>query len=470
MTASEPNGRPIGEVSSATLDRASVAPACFAALAESGVLFLPLQEVVRELTFARGGPLVRWPVFVLAFVGGVGLATAFRRSRRSTAAAIGAAVAIGVVQTVWWGRGGPFAGAGVVILSLAVTLRVVTLAARDWREPIGTSVLIGAVALLIEVAIAGGATEPWPTLMGPVVAVFFVASLASRAASVRIDEVGVPRQRLGPEMGERGTAVRMAAPALATVAGVLVLVAASGGRGGALHWLGFGIATGLGWIVLAGIWIMSPLVVPLAWLANLINIDLFAALRRVAEHLSVPQAAARHAGHDPFFERAVSAAILAAVIALLVWMIRRRRRLRPGPIARRPAPTQETPVSISVSPGERLRHVFRPRRELPEVTVRRWYAEALLALERRGLSRPDHRTPAEFVPAVGRAFPAVRSSFEDLTHAYEDVRYGDREVTSVRLAHLGARRAALLDTIRSAARADEADVSDHADDGEPAGA
>ena len=79
-----------------------------------------------------------------------------------------------------------------------------------------------------------------------------------------------------------------------------------------------------------------------------------------------------------------------------------------------------------------------------------------MALERRELPKPDHLTPAEFVPAVGAAFPSVRPSFEALTRAYEDVRYGDREITHERLALLKDRRALLLETVRTAPRADTA--------------
>jgi hypothetical protein len=112
-----------------------------------------------------------------------------------------------------------------------------------------------------------------------------------------------------------------------------------------------------------------------------------------------------------------------------------------------------SPVHVEAEPPRRR---FFVRRELPEVTVRRFYAEALLALERRDVAKPDPLTPAEFVPVVGAAFPEVRPSFEDLTRAYEDVRYGDREITLERVARLRGRRSLMLETFRSAQRADTA--------------
>ena len=127
-----------GTTADRAIDRASVVPACLAALAEAGVIFLPLQEVVREMTFAKGGPLVAWQAFVPLFVAAVGAATWFRRSARMTSVAAGAALAVGLLQAVIWGRGTPFAGAAAVLLSLAVALRVVTLAARDHRDPVAS--------------------------------------------------------------------------------------------------------------------------------------------------------------------------------------------------------------------------------------------------------------------------------------------------------------------------------------------
>jgi hypothetical protein len=435
------------------VDRASLTPAGFAALAEAGVIFLPLQEVVRELTSAHGGPLMAWPVFTGLFVVGVLAATARRLSRWSVTVAIGGAALIGILQSWGWGHGGAFAAAGVVVLSLAVSLRVMSLAAHDWREPIAASIAGGAAVLLLEVAVGSDAPHPWPTLMGPIIAVFFVASLASRAASVRIEEAGLPRARLDRELRAGGTSARMALPALVALTAMLGLVAAGAGHGGFLDRAGQALGLAAIGVLTVVAWIISPLAIPIAWLARFVHLDLFGLFHRLSARL--PAGVARPSdSHASVMERGIQVVAFLAVAALIVWLIRRRRRLMLGPISHRPPPPAVAPAAFDARPSFRERRNFGLRRELPEVTVRRWYAEALLALERRDLRKPSHLTPAEFAPFVGRAFPSVRSAFEQLTHAYEDVRYGEREITAERLSGLKQRRTLLLETFRSRERAD----------------
>src|SRR5207247_6124087 len=96
-----------------------------------------------------------------------------------------------------------------------------------------------------------------------------------------------------------------------------------------------------------------------------------------------------------------------------------RRAPRAGP-----APAKPAPALAERLPAHRTRlHRPRAKRELPADLVRRWYAEALLLLERRGLAKPAAVTPSEYLGDVARAFPATRAQFESLTRAYEDVRY-----------------------------------------------
>jgi hypothetical protein len=446
------------ERAAAAADRASVLPAALAATAEVGVLFLPIQEIVREVSAATAGPLVWWPVFGAMFVAGVGLATALRRSRWTvTAVGVGAAAA-GVAQAVAWGRdGGVVSWIGILVLALLAGLRVVTLAARDWRDPITASIVIGGAWLLVEVAVAGGAPQPWPTLIGPVVLLFFLCSLASRAASVRIEEGGRARATIGREVRAHGHATRMAVPVLLGTAAVLVLMVVGGGHGGFLRWIGIGVFAVLAGILIGATWVLSPLLVPIGWIVGLINLDLLGFLQQTFRRLPVLGNVGRHVtGHASVIERALEVIVLLGAVALLVWLIRRRRRLRLGPIARRSARPDVAVAATRGGPVERIRQALRPRRELPEVTVRRYYAEALLALERRELPKPDHLTPAEFALDVSHAFPSVRAAFEDLTRAYEHVRYGDRQITHEWLDRLTERRSILLETIRSGERADVA--------------
>jgi hypothetical protein len=449
----------------AALDRASIAPAGLAALAEVGVIFLPLQELVREMTYARGGPLVAWQAFAPLFIAGVIAATWFRRFAAMTSVAAGVAIALGILQTAVWGRGTPFAGAPVVLLSLLVALRVVTLAARDHRDPIGLSVAAGAVALLLEVAIgASDAPQPWPRLIGPIVVVFFVASLASRAASTRIEASGVAGSPLGREVRQRGTIARMGMAGTLAVAVLLATVAAGAGHGGFLGWTGGAILLGLRGVLLGVAWVLSPLVYPLAWVARVVNwlFHLFGHARPVKPVAGL--LGARGRGQASAWERILQVGTFLALATALIWVIRKRRRVALRVSVRRRPPDRSMVGSIVVGPSEGDRRSFGFRRELPEVLVRRWYAEVLLLLERRGLAKPAHLTPAEFVPVVARAFPSVRPSFEDLTRAYEDVRYGEREITRDRLARLKDRRPILMETLRASERAD-VDADTDADTG-----
>ena len=97
---------------------------------------------------------------------------------------------------------------------------------------------------------------------------------------------------------------------------------------------------------------------------------------------------------------------------------------------------------------------MRPRRELPADIVRRWYAEALLLLERRGLVKPPGETPGEYVGDVTRAFPASQREFEALTRTYEDVRYGNLAVGSLTLRQLDATCRSMMESFRRMERAD----------------
>jgi Domain of unknown function (DUF4129) len=441
------------EPTSDAFDRASTTPACLAALAESGVIFLPLQETVREITGAHTGPLVAGWAFVPMFLVAVWLTTIWRRSAWGTYVLIAAATLVASLQTFVWAHGTPGRMAGVLTLSLLIALRIATLAGRDWREPIAASFGIGAMAALIEVAIAPGATPPWPALIGPVVVTFFVASVASRAASVRLEQTGT-QVRAASELRAPGSVIRLAVPCVAALLVLLALMSAGGGGHGVFHWVGLLILGVLAGILITAAFVLSPIAIVLGWIGDRLNLDLFSWLRKRFERFPGFSNIDRNVkGHASTIEVMLEVITFVLVIALLVWLIRRRRRVRLGPIGRpRPAPDV---IALQQEVGtEAPRRRFGIRRELPEVTVRRFYAEALLALERRGVRKPDHLTPAEFVPIVGAAFPAVKVSFENLTRAYEDVRYGDRDITLDRVARLRERRSLMLETFRTAARAD----------------
>src|SRR5437870_11529461 len=78
--------------------RRSVGAATFAALAESGVMFLPVRLTAVQVIGATSGPLATYPAFVVLFVAGTALATRSRRWAGMPTAAAAAAFVVGVVQ------------------------------------------------------------------------------------------------------------------------------------------------------------------------------------------------------------------------------------------------------------------------------------------------------------------------------------------------------------------------------------
>jgi hypothetical protein len=140
--------------------------------------------------------------------------------------------------------------------------------------------------------------------------------------------------------------------------------------------------------------------------------------------------------------------LLLAVIVLGLMMITRRRRAEDdwGTTPDR----EEAPRARSLRAPSRIRPGRIRRRELPVDTVRRWYAETLLLLERRGLPRPSDATPDEFLQQVGAAFPQCRHGFHELTRAYERVRYGNVAFDREELNALEPRRGHVMETLQRA--------------------
>src|SRR5439155_1344974 len=131
------------------------------------------------------------------------------------------------------GHAGPGAVPGTILVALAVGLRAVMLALRDWRDPIGLSILMGALAALILIGLGGAAGGVWRSLLPIVVLVFFVGSLASRAASVRLEDIqpGPEASTLDGDAGRRvpatwGDAVLAV---LVVLTGLLAVLALTGG-------------------------------------------------------------------------------------------------------------------------------------------------------------------------------------------------------------------------------------------------
>jgi hypothetical protein len=139
---------------------------------------------------------------------------------------------------------------------------------------------------------------------------------------------------------------------------------------------------------------------------------------------------------------------VAIVLALAFVAYRVFRRFRP------PDDEPERPdrgrAGVVSSPLEDDPSAERGRRRhaLPADLVRRWYAEVLLALRARELEKDPAATPAEFLVEIRRSHPALGDDLAELTRAYEDVRYGSRNLDPPSLRALAGRRRSLLHAIR----------------------
>jgi Domain of unknown function (DUF4129) len=419
----------------------------FAALAEAGIIFLPLTQVVSETSLhGAGGPLAWYPAFALLFVGATALATARRASAWLVPLLLTGAVAVGVVQVLVFGSRTVVGGILSVGLSFLIGLRVMTLALRDWRDPIQASFGWGAGILLIEVVLGGPAGFAGAAWL--VVPIFFVASLASRAASVRLSEgTEVVGQTSMPWFG-------LGAALAAVVAAVGAVAAAVGGEGGLLQRLGGTLALALYGLIYAGAFVLLLILRPAGWALHALgfhSVDAGRLARHLRRNLRGFGHALRPTGEPGFLQRLLGLAILVGIVLLLGWLIVRQRRkwaLR----ERRLAEVVDPRPGSSPRPARsRRRDRSRRRRELPEDTVRRWYAETLIELERKGISKLPWRTPGEFLEEANEAFPGAAGSFTALTRAYEDVRYGRRAMSPERLDRLEAHRAMVLGTLREGA-------------------
>lgn len=428
----------------AALDRQSVLPAALAALGEAAVLFLPFKTMAIDGVDATTGPMVVYPAFVALFVGSVAVATALRRFKSLPSVIAAAAVVLGVLQGAAWGSGGTFSAVTGVVLALLLGFRVVALAIRDWRDPIRGSFAVGVAVLLVEVVIGSSETVGWRPLLTPFIAQFFLGSLASRAASLRLS-TRPPREETDEREPRRW--LRTTVIIVAALAAVLVVAGVLGQRGGALQWVGQGVfRLGAELIGLMAFAMAKVLLRPLNWVITTLHLNL-EALSRAAENLEGFGQTARQGqlGQTSALNRVLGLLFFVLVGFLLVRALRRRRelmeRFRPSDM---PEPEANATPYAMLRPRRGLRR-FGP--DLPTDTVRRWYAQALLALQRRGLPKPPAETPGEYLRAVIDSLPACAAEFTVLTRAYEDVRYGNRPFDERAIARLEPHRVLLMETI-----------------------
>jgi hypothetical protein len=383
-----------------------------------------------------------YPAFAALFALGVAAATAGRRSRWFGAWAVAVAVMVGVLQALAFGSARPASVGFAIGLALLVALRAVMLALRDWRDPIQASFGWGAGVLLVEVVVAS--REGWGPLLAVIVPVFFVASLASRAASIRLAE--------GAEAVGR-TAIPWFSLGGALAGVVVVLGAASaflGGQGGLLERLGRIIPLALSSIIVGLTFVLAQILKPVGWVLHALGFhrpDLSSVFQRLRHTAHAIQQTFTSSSQPGLVQRLLGLATLAAVLFLLAWLVLRQRRFfaerrRLLPELVEPAPAPEPPAR-----GRRRERVRR-RRELPEDTVRRWYAEILLEMERKGSPKAPWQTPGEYLAATGGSLSSAAGSLTALTRAYEDVRYGRRDVPRHDLDRLEAHRGIVLQELR----------------------
>jgi hypothetical protein len=417
--------------------------ASLTALAEAGIIFIPLSVVARESTLhASDGPFSSYPAFATLFVAATAVATAGRQSRWFVPAALAGATAVALLELWKFGDHTATATAVAAALSLLLALRVVTLGLRDWREPIQGSFGWGAGILLVEILLGGRAGFDGFAWM--LVPLFFAASVASRAASLRLAEgTEVVGKTSMPWLGLGGA-----------LAGTLVALGAAatllGGQGGLLERLGRFVPLALYGVIYAAVFVLSWILRPIGWALHALGFHslnvgrltghIQHTLRGLGRGLSA-------SGQPGVLQRLLGLAFLAGVMALLAWLVAQQRK-RWVQRQHRLAQLVE-PRLMAEAPGRpgRARRARR-RRELPEDTIRRWYAEALIELERRGVPKVPWRTPAEFLGEAGEAFPEVRASLTALTRAYEEVRYGSRTIGPDRLDLLEAHRGVVLGALR----------------------
>jgi len=411
-------------------DRRELRACGLAAIAEAGVLALPTWLLMNETRGIQISVHSLMVPFVAAYVGGALLACRFRASRGVAIVGVGVAGVAGV----WLGFGDLNTIVFAVVVCLLVGLRLTTLALRDWRQPIHAEFGWFALALGLEVIIASDATPEWRGALLLIVPLFFVAALASRASTVWTSGGA-------GELDDEVRAVWIRRAVIATGALVVAMLVAAGlsARGGVFDRVGAWLTPAANAIAAFLAWGLSQAARPVFWLVDQFGID----PDRVREFFeSLREGAARRAaarggeiGEPAAWQRLLALIIFAAIGYAIVRAIRRFR-----PPAGGLEPATGVPGGIAESALEPDEATVRPRfrREPPADAVRRMYAEALDALLRRDIAKDPWQTPAEFAPTVAEAFPSCADEFVELTHAYEDVRYGNLRLEGDAIGRLQA--------------------------------
>jgi hypothetical protein len=424
----------------------SVVPAVLAAVAEGGLIFLLVRSTVTEATGATTGPLVLLWAFLATFAGMVAVGAIARAWRWTPIGFAVAGAGLAVAQAGSW-NGGKVDGATVLlvgIVSMLVAFRAATIALHDWNDPAGAAFGWGAFALLGAILIGshGGFDDVLPV----VVALFFVGHLASRTAVILL--FGAPT---GGATGVGGRILRLAGASLALLVAAFVVLGPVGRRTGLLGFLARIVDPVVGALAGALIWVLVQLARPFLWLAERMTFDV-EGVQRLLDRLGgegEQEGQRRIVEENSSVERLATLALLLGIVLIVVWAIRRQRNR----LERMAAEAEDLPDTTPVAGPDRVRaRRRRGRRELPEQTVRRWYAEALIALEDKDLERDPSWTPDELLTKASEAFPEAATGLRTLTRAYERVRYGADTIDRVEMEALDrARREAAAAIRRSPA-------------------
>ena len=409
-----------------------------AALAEAGVLVLPVWLVLTEARGLKIGVVALAVPFVAAYVGGALLACRFRASRN---VAFGAAM-LAVVSGIWLGHGDLNRIVFSVLVCLLVSFRLVTLALRDWRVPIHAEVGWFALALGLEVLLAAGATDEWRGPLLLFVPLFFVAALASRASTVWTSGGA-------GELDERVRAawIRRALIATGALVGAMAAAVILSVEGGVFDRIGVWLTPAANAVASFFAWVLSQAARPIFFLVDLLGIDpervreFFESLREGAAGRVIDQ---RNAGPPEIWQRILG---FLAFAAIGYAVFRAIRHFRPPAGAEPESRVPGTQTEAALPAVEALPPRPRFRREPPADTVRRWYAEALWALRHREIVREPWQTPAEFAPVVAGAVPLCADAFAELTRAYEDVRYGSLRIDPAAIGRLEAGQQRIMSAI-----------------------
>jgi hypothetical protein len=432
-----------------------VLAAALGSLAEAALWYLPASQAAREVTGSGTGPLVWFWAFVPGFTAVVVALTVLRHSTRLPVVGAMLGVAIGA-WAASIGQPDPVGRVIVAAIGIAVALRTVTLATRDWRDPVAGSLAWGSVLILAEASIAHGLG--WDRPLSAIVPMFFLGALASRAVSASIGRAGAGAH------GEARTRRSLRWPAwmaagLLVVAGGMAVAVAMGTPGGALQGLGR-VAVPLAVLVAVfGAFAATeqrtegrPVPRGGRWMGVLPFVAIVALILIAMRNRATRQRFVTFFNPPPLHQHAYNYSATARImgfllflaVALLLLRAFRARWAEPASGQRTAAPPPRVGAARRPPGASRLR---RPRHELPADTVRRWYAETLVLLEAKNLPRPPARTPAEFVGDVGRDIPEVRDGMARLTRAYERVRYGSVTIDGGTLHSLDAERRELTRTI-----------------------